>query len=65
MMIRKKSAAAMKRQAARAAAATILKAIQATSALEAQAVDPETLRLIEDRIVAELLTGPGHRLWAK
>jgi hypothetical protein len=37
--------------------------VQATSALEAQAVDEEVRRQIHDRIVAELLAGPRRRLW--
>jgi DNA-binding IclR family transcriptional regulator len=65
VVVRQVSVLAMKRQAARLAAAKIVKSVQGTSALEAQAVDPQTLKLIEGQIMTQLLAGPGYRLWAK
>lgn len=65
IMIREQPAFLMKRKAAKAAAAVIVKSVQATSALEAQAAGRKVLKLLEDRIVAQLLAGPGHKLWAK
>ena len=65
IVVREKPVGMMKRQAARAAAVEILKSVQATSALEAQAVGPRALKLLEERIVAQLLSGPGYKLWAK
>ena len=55
----------MRQRAARAVAARIVKSVQATSALEAQAVGPGILRAIQQRIIAQLLAGPGYRLWAE
>jgi DNA-binding IclR family transcriptional regulator len=63
--VREESVIQMKRQAARAAAAKLVKSIQATSALEAQAVGTRMLKVIEERIMAQLLAGPGYKLWAK
>ena len=63
--IREQGVSLMKRNAAKAAAAAILKSVQATSALEAQAVGPRALKLLEERIVAQLLAGPGSKLWVK
>jgi hypothetical protein len=36
---------------------------QATSALEAQAVDPDTIRKLLDQTTKELLDGPRLELW--
>jgi transcriptional regulator with XRE-family HTH domain len=53
----------LRRQTAERKADRLTAMVQATSALEAQAVDEEVRRQIHDRIVAELLAGPRRRLW--
>jgi transcriptional regulator with XRE-family HTH domain len=37
---------------------------QGTSALEAQAVGPDTIREMVERTIHELLAGPNRKLWA-
>ena len=49
-----------KRKAVRLAALT-----QGTSALEAQAVPPETVAELTEQTMYELLAGPPRRLWAE
>ena len=52
------------RQAVRKAT-WLTKMLQATSALEGQAVDPEHLDQMRNQTVHELLAGPNRNLWAK
>jgi transcriptional regulator with XRE-family HTH domain len=49
---------------ARHQAKKIVGMAQASSGLEAQAVNQETLDKLERRLVRELLTGPASRLWS-
>jgi transcriptional regulator with XRE-family HTH domain len=60
IIVREESVIQMKRKAARAAAAKILRTVQATSALESQAVSLGMLKMIEERIMNQLLAGPGY-----
>jgi transcriptional regulator with XRE-family HTH domain len=57
--------ALMRQRQARAKARSLTAMVQGTSALEAQAVDPGEVELMEQRTVAELLSGSGRRLWAR
>ena len=63
--IRETDISAMKHQAAKDIAEKIVKTVQATSALEAQAINVNALKVIKDQIVDKLLAGPGSRLWQK
>lgn len=56
---------AMRERQARAKAKTLVGLVQGTSALEGQAVDPTEIKLMEQRTVAELLSGSPRRLWAR
>jgi len=38
--------------------------VQGTSALESQAVSPETMRDLRERTINELLAGSNRKLWA-
>ena len=51
-------------QQAQAKAEVIARMVQGTSALESQAVDPETYRQIIRQTVHELMAGPRRRLWS-
>jgi len=57
--------ASMRERQARTKARTLVALVQGTSALEGQAVDPTDIELMEQRTAAELLSGPGRRLWAR
>jgi transcriptional regulator with XRE-family HTH domain len=48
---------------ATAKANRLVKAVQGTMGLEAQAVDAETLRQMIEQTTAELLAGPPRKLW--
>jgi transcriptional regulator with XRE-family HTH domain len=56
--------AVMRERQAHIKAKAIVSLVQGTSALEGQAVLPQDIELMEQRTVAELLTGPARRLWA-
>jgi transcriptional regulator with XRE-family HTH domain len=53
----------MRRRAASAKAERLAGMVQGTSALEDQAVEPQVLQKISDRLRDELLVGPGSKLW--
>ncbi len=55
----------MRREQAHKKAERIARMVQATSALEAQAVDAKTFRRLVERTRRELLTGPRRRLWSE
>jgi len=55
----------MRERQARAKARTLVGLVQGTSALEGQAVDRTALELMEQRTVAELLSGPSRKLWGR
>jgi transcriptional regulator with XRE-family HTH domain len=57
--------ASMRERQARAKAQALVAQVQGTSALEAQAVSPADVRLMEQRTVAELLSGSARRLWER
>ena len=50
---------------ARAKAARLARMVQATSALESQAVDDAAYKRLVDRSYHELLMGPRRRLWSE
>jgi transcriptional regulator with XRE-family HTH domain len=49
---------------AQAKAELIARMVQGTSALESQAVDPDTYRQIVRQTVHDLMAGPRRRLWS-
>ncbi len=53
----------MRQRQARHKAGMLVSLVQGTSALEAQAVDDADRRLMEQKTVAELLSGSGLKLW--
>jgi hypothetical protein len=53
-----------RRQEARRKARLVGRLTQGTMALEAQALAPEALARVEEKVVAELLAGPGKKLWS-
>src|SRR4051812_32265663 len=53
----------LRRRVAERKAERLTSMVQATSALESQAVDEEVRREIKERMVAELLAGPRKHLW--
>ncbi|MDP6634094.1 MAG: helix-turn-helix transcriptional regulator [Phycisphaerae bacterium] len=57
--------AEMRYQQARDKARTIVAMVQGTSALEGQALDQSDIELMEQRTIAELLSGPAGRLWGR
>ncbi len=59
------SIASMRERQARAKARSLVAMVQGTSALEAQALAPADIELMEQRTAAELLSGPSHRLWGR
>ena len=63
--IRARSVSAFRREQARRKAKEILKMVQASSALEAQAVDENAIKKMEQQTIAELLSGPRRKLWSK
>lgn len=54
----------LRREQARKKAEHIARLVQGTSALESQAVDPETYRRLVEKSYHELLAGPNRRLWS-
>ena len=56
---------AMRERQARVKARALVALVQGTSALEGQAVDTADIELMEQRTVAQLLSGPARRLWAR
>jgi transcriptional regulator with XRE-family HTH domain len=54
----------VRRQVAREKAKWLVGLVQGTSALEAQAVGPDTIREMVERTIHELLAGPNRKLWA-
>ena len=63
--VKARSVSAIRREQARRKAKEIVKMIQASSALEAQAVDEKTIKMMEQQAIAELLSGPRRMLWSK
>ncbi len=57
--------AGMLRKEAMQRADELVRMVQATSALEAQAIGADALRTMKEKIAANLLSGSGHKLWAK
>jgi len=55
---------AVRQRQAEQKAERILAIVQGTSALEAQAVSPQTMRDLHEKTVHELLAGSPRRLWA-
>ncbi len=58
------SAEVVRRRAAEEKASRLLSMVQGTAALEVQAVSEETMRVLRERTVNELLAGSPRRLWA-
>jgi transcriptional regulator with XRE-family HTH domain len=54
----------VRKQVAREKAKWLVGIVQGTSALEAQAVGPDTIREMVERTTHELLAGPNRKLWA-
>lgn len=54
----------LRKEEARRKARLVGRLTQGTMALEAQAVSPEALGRVEERVVNELLAGPGKKLWS-
>jgi transcriptional regulator with XRE-family HTH domain len=63
-VVEQSSAAQFKESAARRKAEMIVRLVQGTSALEAQAVGPEARRDMVTKTVHELMTSSPRRLWA-
>ena len=63
--VKARSIAAFRREQARRKAKDIVKMVQASSALESQAVDEKTTKMLEQQTIAELLSGPRRKLWSK
>ncbi len=57
--------ASMRERQARTKARALVALVQGTSALEGQAVGSTDIELMEQRTMAELLSGPARRLWAR
>jgi hypothetical protein len=57
--------ASMRQHQALTKARSLVALVQGTSALEGQAVDQNSIELMEQRTVAELLAGSARRLWAR
>lgn len=55
----------LRHEQARQKAKRLVRMVQGTSGLEGQAVDPDTIRHLEDLTVHELLAGSGQRLWGE
>lgn len=55
----------LRRRQARRKAKRLVRMVQGTSGLEGQAVDPDTVRRLEERTVHELLAGSARRLWGE
>ncbi len=55
----------LREQQARKKAERLMKMVQGTSALEAQAIDPEKYEQMLRRSVHELLAGPSRKLWTE
>jgi transcriptional regulator with XRE-family HTH domain len=55
----------VRRDQAQRKARRLVSMVQATSALESQAISPEAINALEARTVAELLGGSSRRLWAE
>lgn len=57
--------ASMRQHQAHTKARSLVALVQGTSALEGQAVDQNSIELMEQRTIAELLAGSARRLWAR
>lgn len=57
------SESAFRTDQARAKAQWLVRSVQGTSGLEAQAVSPDVLDAMVEQTVHELLAGPARRLW--
>lgn len=57
--------ASIRERQARTKARALVALVQGTSALEGQAVGSSDIELMEQRTMAELLSGPARRLWAR
>lgn len=57
-------AESFKRRAAMAKAERIARLVQATSALEGQAVDDDAFQRLVERSFYELMSGPSRRIWS-
>ena len=63
-LIRKRTTNIIRQEQASRKAKALVKASQASAALEGQAVGKETLKQVERRIKGQLLVGPKGRLWS-